>query len=139
MTLAYPECFSEFLKKFDMIDSPGLIFVRDKTSPKITPYERLALETAERYKADAVYFRKFPNGERPSIPQIYIYDYTTIEKESQAADREIAEIHRLLWNSTQVPLFFVFRRESVQIFNCTRPPKYDELNNVPRLTTLETI
>ena len=116
--------FETALEEFDMgDDSPGLIYVKNKGNENITPYERIALETAEKYKADAIYFRKFIDN-RPSIPQIYLYNCTPINR--NMSDGEIANLHRRLWNSAQVPFFIVFRRHCIQVFNSLNPPGIDK-------------
>jgi hypothetical protein len=114
--------FKNSLKKFDMMlengePSPGLVFVGEKAK---NHSERIALEYAEKYQADAVYFRIF-DGNRPPIPQIYIYDFTKQEKN----ESELAELYKRLWNSCRVPLFFVFFKTEVKIFSCLKQPKLD--------------
>ncbi|MFA4919411.1 MAG: N-6 DNA methylase [Thermodesulfovibrionales bacterium] len=107
--------FESGLRDFDMLESPGLILVDAEPADS---YQRIALENAKKYKADAVYFRLFENG-RPPLPQIYIYDFTKVEKD----DDEVAELHKRLWNSGQVPLFFVFDKTEVKIFNSLKQPQ----------------
>lgn len=107
--------FESGLRDFDMLESPGLILVDAQPADS---YQRIALENAKKYKADAVYFRLFENG-RPPLPQIYIYDFTKVEKD----DDEVAELHKRLWNSGQVPLFFVFDKTEVKIFNSLKQPQ----------------
>jgi len=128
--------FKSGLKKLDMIEddqssSPGLLFVNSEPS---NPYERIALENAKYYEADAVYFRRFQNG-RPPVPQIYIFDYTQTGK----AEDEIAVLHKRLWNSGQVPLFIIFRRTEVKIFNTLKPPTYEEKTGKLKCKVLETL
>ena len=133
----YSRDFYNGLELFDMKNSSGLIFIEDKNNPEIiiSPFERLALETAEKYQATAVYFRKFPNAERPSIPQVYIYDFTQTDKNI----KEIVNLHKALWNSAQIPLFFVFQRTEVQIFNCLKPPDINNETGEILCTILEKI
>jgi len=115
--------FRDILIQFDMMsetgESPGLVFVGGDILPD--PYEFIALEYAKKYGADAVYFRRFDDG-RPPIPQIYIYDFTENEKD----DFETANLYKKLWNSGQVPLFYIFYKTEVKIFNCLKPPKVDQ-------------
>jgi hypothetical protein len=98
-------------------DSTGLVFVDEK---RADPYEIIALEYAKKYEADAVYFRKFDDG-RPPVPQIYIYDLTVSKKD----DLNVGELYKKLWNAGQVPLFFIFHKTEVKIFNCLKSPKFD--------------
>ena len=119
--------FRDILIKFDMMsetgESTGLVFVGGDIPPG--PYEFIALEYAKKYGANAVYFRRFDDG-RPPIPQIYIYDFTENEKD----DFETADLYKKLWNSGQVPLFFIFYKTEVKIFNCLKPPKVDQYTEV---------
>ncbi|MFC2155111.1 class I SAM-dependent DNA methyltransferase [Acidobacteriota bacterium] len=98
-------------------DSSGLILSGQKTQ---TDYEYIALEKAKRYGVDAVYFRRFDTGRAP-IAQVYIYDYTQNEPD----DETLGELQRRLWNSGQVPLFFVFTKTEIKIFNCLQKPIID--------------
>lgn len=80
---------------------------------------RFSLENALKYKADAVYFR-YISTYKKYIPQIYIYDFT--RDISENLDKEITQIHKKLWNNGQVPIFFVFTKTEVKIFNCLKSP-----------------
>lgn len=115
--------FIEALDKFDMTSNSGLVFVKNNNNNTIAFEERLALETAEKYKATAVYFRRFANG-RPSVPQIYVYDYTSVSID-ESEKQKIAELHKALWNSSLVPLFFIYTKTGVSIFNCHKQPRLD--------------
>jgi len=125
--------FMDILMKFDMMsetgESPGLVFVGEET---LGHSETIALEYAKKYGADAVYFRRFER--RPPIPQIYIYDFTENEK-----DDEIGELYKRLWNSGQVPLFFIFYKTEVKIFNCLKNPDLDPLTGNISYTIFEKI
>jgi ribosomal protein S8 len=83
----------------------------------VSAKELFALEKAAQYEVHFVYFRKFPN--RPSIPQIYIYDNTS---EKVPDEDKITELHRKLYSAVQVPMFFVFTSLAVSIFNCFEQP-----------------
>jgi type I restriction-modification system DNA methylase subunit len=128
--------FEYGLKQLDMMipeqpESSGLVFV---DRPPSNPYEHIALEDAAKYEVDAVYFRRFDDG-RPPIPQIYIYDNTETEKDED----EVADLHRRLWNSGQVPLFFIFTATEVKIFNCHSQSAFDEERGKVIYSPLETI
>jgi len=112
-------------------EAPGLVFVREKS---YDPSEIIALEYAKKYGANAVYFRRFDDGRAP-IPQIYIYDFTENEKD----DFEIANLYKKLWNSGQVPLFFLFYKTEVKIFNCLKAPKSDRTTGKILSNPFETI
>ena len=127
--------FMDILMKFDMMPetgkSSGLVFVGKE---KRDNSEVIALEYAKKYGADAVYFRRFDGG-RPPIPQIYIYDFTENEKD----DDEIGVLYKRLWNSGQVPLFFIFYKTEVKIFNCLKHPKLDPSTGDISYSVFETI
>ncbi len=127
--------FMDILMKFDMMPetgkSSGLVFVGKE---KRDNSEVIALEYAKKYGADAVYFRRFDGG-RPPIPQIYIYDFTENEKD----DDEIGVLYKRLWNFGQVPLFFIFYKTEVKIFNCLKHPKLDPSTGDISYSVFETI
>jgi hypothetical protein len=131
--------FNNLLDMLDMTCNSGLVFTVDKDDlSKIShESERIALETAEKYKASAVYFRRFPNG-RPSIPQIYVYDYTS-KQLGETEKQDIATLHKYLWNSALVPLFFVFTKTEISIFNCHRQPDLDNITGQVRYSVFQTI
>jgi ribosomal protein S8 len=83
----------------------------------VSAKELFALEKAAQYEVHFVYFRKFTN--RPSIPQVYIYDNTS---ETVPNKDKITELHRKLYSAVQVPMFFVFTSTEVSIFNCFEQP-----------------
>ena len=120
------------LDKLEMIGgknhSTGLISVLDiNVNKNLPPEEVIALENAGKYGAHYVYFRKFEN--RPSVPQIYLYDFTDhlgVEKE------DLTNLHKQLYSSGQVPMFFVFTKKDVRIFNCfERPAEGKNLKYTP--------
>jgi methylase of polypeptide subunit release factors len=76
--------------------------------------EILILQQAQDLNASAVYFRRM--GEK-SIPQLFIYD----KSDKNNFDAELSDIHRKLWSSGIVPLYYVFDRTEVRIFNCRKP------------------
>lgn len=117
------EQFDYGLRQLEMLDdvspgSTGLLFTGD--IPDDCRHERIAAEKAGKYGAAGVYFRRFQDG-RVSAPQIYIFDFTREEEN----DDEIAELHRKLWNAGQVPLFFIFTKTEIKVFNCLKRPEFD--------------
>lgn len=115
--------FDYGLRQLDMLDeispeSTGLLFTDNISEERL--HERIAAEKARNYGADGIYFRRFQNGRVPA-PQIYIFDFT----HKEINDNEIAELHRKLWNAGQVPLFFIFAKTEIKIFNCLKGPTFD--------------
>ncbi len=125
------------LEKLEMLSSPehasGLVPVHSINSNKnLPPEEFIALENAGKYRAHYVYFRKFAN--RPSVAQVYLYDFTD---KLEIKEEELTNLHKLLYSSGQVPMFFVFTKKDVRIFNCfERPAKGKNLKYTP-LTTIK--
>ncbi len=110
------------LEQLDMIvdnnHTSGLIPVQGYlTNKDLSPDEVIALENADKYGANYVYFRKFER--RPSVPHVYLYDFTnTIGVE----ENELTNLHKQLYSSGYVPMFFVFTKQDVRIFNCFERP-----------------
>ncbi|OYD40437.1 Eco57I restriction-modification methylase domain-containing protein [Sphingobacterium cellulitidis] len=124
------------LEKLDMLGNSegvtGLVSV-DKYSSHddIPPEEFIALENARKYKAHYVYFRRFEN--RPSVPQVYLYDYTN----DIGVDEEyLTDLHRQLYSSGLIPMFFVFTKQDVRIFNCFEQPAEGKKLKYKPLTTI---
>ena len=91
----------------------GLLLVSEKESPDITETERRILNIAEKdYNADAVYFRKFDSNQTP-IPQIFIYE----NSDSRLSDSQKIEIHKRIWTSEIVPLYYLFEKTQMSIIN----------------------
>ncbi len=97
----------------------GLLPVNDGKILEHGPNEVIALLSAQECKADYVYFRKFADG-RPPLPQVYIYDNT----KNQISDKEVAEIHRKIWNRGEAPLMYVIGLSTISIFSCARKPDF---------------
>jgi hypothetical protein len=105
----------------DELYSLGLIQVKElaENNLKINYHQRFHLEKAKRVNADAVYFRNYPNNSRPSVPQLYIFDFTTKE-------RDIVEIHKNVWSTSEVRLYIIITKSEVKLFNASKPVEYSE-------------
>ena len=121
------------LAQLEMIDtdnsSVGLIHMSEFNSSKITYYQRMHLEKAKKVGADAVYFRNFPN--RPSKPQLYIFDFSNKEK-------DIVEIHKTIWSSSEVRLYLVITKSEIKLFNSSKPVKQNKSGELT-ITPFETL
>jgi hypothetical protein len=111
--------FKKALLKLDMLsekEQRGLHFINEleKIDSKISFSERIALEVAKSLEADAVYFRKFPD-DRPSVPQIYIYDFTVHKK------KDIKVLHKEIWSNSLVRLYYVITKSEIKIYNSSKP------------------
>tara|TARA_R110000850_G_scaffold32285_7_gene88879 strand:- start:2182 stop:5112 length:2931 start_codon:yes stop_codon:yes gene_type:complete len=120
------------LENLEMTGDPnqgsGLVSVHESAQNGVVSAEEfIALEYAKKYKVDFVYFRKFEN--RPSVAQVFIYDFTN---RIGVEDQELTNLHKQLYSSALVPMFFVFTKKDVRIFNCyERPSEGDRLKYKP--------
>ena len=132
------DIFRNELNRMEMLRPEGELssfyFVADKDAAE--PHIRIALEQAERYHADAVFFRIFPTGDnRSPIPQIYIYHDT----ELSFNEANYAGIHRRLWNAGVAPLVFILTAGQVKILNCRQEPEIDKVSKKPVFTPFRTL
>ncbi|AXX93615.1 hypothetical protein CPU12_10940 [Malaciobacter molluscorum LMG 25693] len=88
-------------------------------SSELNNHIKLHLLDAKKYGAQAVYFRYFEN--RPPIPQIYIYEDNI----------DINILHKKLWSSCKIPIFFVFTNNEIKIFNSMSKNNINEQNIKP--------
>jgi type I restriction-modification system DNA methylase subunit/glutaredoxin len=97
----------------------GLLFTRDigdyKDDSNVSFDEILILRLAQELKASAVYFRRIEG--RSSVPQIFVYD----NSDNSISTDDFIDIHRKLWSSGIVSLYYVFDKTEVKIFNCRKP------------------
>lgn len=108
---------------------PVQVIAKNKDLP---PEEIIALENAGKYGAHYVYFRQFKN--RPSVPQVYLYDFTD---KLGIEDDELTDLHKQLYSSGQVPMFFVFTKKDIRIFNCFESPSEGKNLKYTPLTTIK--
>ncbi|HMV78878.1 MAG TPA: N-6 DNA methylase [Leptospiraceae bacterium] len=85
--------------------------------------ERIQLLKAKNLKAEAVFFRRFEN--RSSLPLVYVYDFT----ETEISEETKGELHKFIWNSGAVPLFIIFQKAKIEIFNSSKKVDLDENGN----------
>jgi len=109
--------FKEILKHIDFDKNESLLFVNQRDSKNISETQRKILYLAQDdYLADAVFFQIKENIEYKAqyIPQIFIYDNTDNNKFNSVA---LSEIHKRLWSSEIVPLYFVLENSEIKIYN----------------------
>ncbi|MDR1342483.1 MAG: SAM-dependent methyltransferase [Prevotellaceae bacterium] len=82
------------------------------------------LEKAKTLRADAIFCRKIIGDKY--IPQVYLYDFT---KKDTCEESVLAEIHKKIWTSSEVPVACVFTKTEVKILDTTSP--IDRENDVP--------
>ncbi|MDY0090578.1 MAG: N-6 DNA methylase [Flavobacteriaceae bacterium] len=122
MNIASNITFKSALNQLGMDDksSSGIRFVADRANES-DPDLYLALEYANEFGANAVYFR-FYNDNRPPKPQIYVYDFSKLTSENVKG----ADIHHKLWNAGVVPFCFLFNKSQILIYNCAKKPEWDK-------------
>lgn len=124
-------------KKLKLLDfetdssASGLLFTdRDyKDDPNVSFDEILILHQARNLRAKAVYFRRI--GKR-SVPQLFIFD----NSDNKLLPENLADIHIKLWSSGIIPLYYVFDKIEVKIFDCRKPVnkrtlKAKEMDSLP--------
>lgn len=100
-------------------DLPEIVFLNN-IPENLHPKHYIALEFAAIFKADAVYFRYYDDN-RYCVPQVYFYDNSITER----TKIEIAEIHKQVYSSCQVPMICFVDKTAVSLFDCRMPVEYD--------------
>ncbi|OFX58259.1 MAG: hypothetical protein A2066_02510 [Bacteroidetes bacterium GWB2_41_8] len=107
---------------------------QDYTPDQLLFEERLVLDFARKIKVTAVYFRRFGEN-RSSLPQLFIFDNTT----GQFSEKELAEIHRKLWSSGIVPLYYVFDNVNINIYDARKQVDYDQKTQSIQVNCFESL
>jgi len=110
-------------KKLHLLDfetdssASGLLFTKEdyRGHTDVSFDEILILHRAQGLGASAVYFRRIKG--RSSIPQLFIFN----NSDGNLSIEKLTDIHRKLWSSGIVPLYYVFDKTEVRIFNCRKP------------------
>ena len=106
------------------VDTPEslLLFTnRPYNQTEISFGSRLMLEEAHRLSATAVYLR-YNRANQAPLPQVFIYDNTN----NSINDSQLAEIHRKIWSSDIVSVYYVIDRTQIRIFDARRPVGYKD-------------
>lgn len=127
--------FISGLSQLEMVNTDGnsfgLIHVSELEDSSVNYYQRLSLEKAKKVGANAVYFRNFPDLNRPSKPQLYIFDFTSNEQ-------DIVEIHKNVWSSTEVRLYLVITKTEIKFFNSSKPVEQNKSGDL-HISPFETL
>jgi len=101
------------LKHIDFDNNDSLLFVNQKDDKDTREARRKILYLAQDdYHADAVFFQIKENYKY--VPQIFVFDNTDYNKFNSVA---LSEIHKRLWSSEIVPLYFVLEKTEIKIYN----------------------
>lgn len=108
---------------FDLQSSVSTLFFTDKnySSAEIQFEERLVLDFAKKLHASAVYFRRFSENQS-SKAQLFIFDNT----HAKFSPEDIASLHRKIWSSGIIPLYYLFDNTSINIYDARKHVKYDK-------------
>jgi hypothetical protein len=109
------------------------------TSQEYTPdqllfEERLVFDFARKINVSAVYFRRFGEN-RSSLPQLFVFDNTT----GRFSENDIAEIHRNLWSSGIVPLYYVFDKLNINIYDARKQVDYNSKTQSIQVNCFESL
>ena len=130
--------FNHILERlnFDSQSSSTPLFFTERsyTSDQIQFEERLVLDIAKKIGASAVYFRRFSDNQS-SKAQLLIFDNTSNKFDSE----EITEIHRKIWSSGIVPLYYVFDNTNINIYDARKQVEYNETNQSISIDPFEQI
>lgn len=113
----------DVLKKLDFFSTenaiennfPEIVFTENPPS-NLHPKHYIALEFAQILEADAVYF-KYYDDNRFCVPQVYFYDNSNGIYDKN----KIAEIHRNIYSSNQVPLICIIDKVGISLFDTRKP------------------
>lgn len=107
---------------------------QEYTTDQLLFEERLILDFARKINVTAVYFRRFEQN-RSSLPQLFIFDNTT----GQFSEKDLAEIHRKLWSSGIVPLYYVFDNVNINIYDARKQVDFDSKNQSIHVDCFESL
>jgi len=105
---------------------------QDYGSDQLHFEERLVFDFARKINVSAVYFRRFGEN-RSSLPQLFIFDNTA----SRFSEKDLAEIHRKLWSSGIVPLYYVFDNFNINVYDARKQVQYDRQTQLISIDPLE--
>ena len=103
--------FKEILKKINLQESNGLLLVEQRDAAINETQRRTLYIAYHDYFVDAVFFRNEENNK--SVPLFFIYDNTSYK----ISEDKLIEIHKRLWSSEIVPVYFVFEKAEIKIYN----------------------
>ncbi|TVT36754.1 N-6 DNA methylase [Hymenobacter setariae] len=112
-----------FAQALDRVDMPvgdtgsGLLLVSSLATANsiLEPYHLLLLERAKKIGADAVYFKNNADNRAP-VAQVYLFDFST----GRQVD-SIPELHRKVWSSTDVRIYFIITKSDLIVYNSSKP------------------
>jgi type I restriction-modification system DNA methylase subunit len=139
MDTLFEQHLEHFDFKFDFefkVAEPALLLTNRTYGPsEISFGSRLVLEDARRLSATAVYLRHTQANSSPQ-PQVFIYDNTF----QQFTETQLADIHRKIWSSDIVSVYYVVERTQVKVFDARKSVDFEgERMVVKPFETLEVV
>lgn len=117
----------EVLEKldFNVKSTYSTLFFTSKSysSNEILFEEKLILDAAKKLRATAVYFRRFPDNQS-SKAQLFVFDNSNL----RLSKNELADIHRKIWSAGIVPIYYVFDRTNLHIYDARKQVDYDQVS-----------
>lgn len=124
------------LLDFDTESKDSTLFLTSKEYSKDELFfeERLVLEGAKNLDVTAVFFRRF--GEKQaSIPQLFVFDNTS----HKFSDEDLAKIHRRIWSSSIVPLYYVFDNTNINVYDARKAVSYNKNDKKISISAIENL
>lgn len=113
------EKLTEKLKKLDFIEGQNLFNMGDDVENpyiKITLYETKKLFPEVAY----IYFRRFPQENRPPLAQAYIFDFS----DQIELPEDFGETVKNIWLTGKIALIYAFTQAEVKIISGYEQPEY---------------
>lgn len=102
------------LAPFGMVRKESGLYFVDERDGEDDPSIRFGLETAQRFGAEAVYFRRHADNSKPPKPEIYVFYSDSLSDDSEFGIR----LHiQHVWNAGVVPLCYYFSQTEIRIYN----------------------
>lgn len=118
----------------ESINSTLFLTSRNYSNDALLFEERLVLEDAKSLDATAVFFRRFAE-KQSSIPQLFIFDNTS----HKFSDEDLAIIHRRIWSSGIVPLYYVFDNAKIKIYDARKAVSYNKQDKKISITAIDNL
>lgn len=124
------------LLDFDVesINSTLFLTSKDYSTDELLFEERLVIEDAKTLNATAVFFRRFAE-KQSSIPQLFIFDNTS----HKFSDEDLAKIHRRIWSSSVVPLYYVFDNANINVYDARKAVSYNKYDKKISISAIESL
>jgi N-6 DNA Methylase len=111
------QTFSLLLEKLEYKTSPNLVLIDGLDESISEVWETTWREAKEKLHIDAIYFVA-------NSPIIYFKQFDTYD------EKDIAELHRKIWNQSQAPLVFAIMPDDIRVYNGYEAPQRTSLTGI---------